>query len=119
MLQFFKFENLVLLMQVANSSIDFKVGTDKNVVDLKTTLNFIKSNITKSERLSESFLVPYEFSHIKPLRFQDELVLGKLPEFCPEAFMPLQATSGVGGGSILAERKLKKQTFNMNILTEP
>lgn len=38
-LQFFKFENLVLLMQIANSSLDFKICRERNIVDLKTTLN--------------------------------------------------------------------------------
>lgn len=65
LLQFFKFENLVLLMQIANSSIDFKISTEKNIIDLKTTLNQIKKQGDSKYIVTESILVPFEQTYIK------------------------------------------------------
>ena len=39
LLQFLKFENLILLMQIANNNLEFQVTTERNIVDLKIALN--------------------------------------------------------------------------------
>jgi hypothetical protein len=86
-LQFFKFENLVLLMQIANNSLDFKICRDRNIVDLKATLNHIKEHGKLLPYMTaESILIPFEQAEGRAFRFIDELTLGRLPEFCPDAY---------------------------------
>ena len=56
LLQFFKFDNLILLMQVANHNMDFKITTERNIIDLKTTI----SAIISGQKPQGSILIPYE-----------------------------------------------------------
>jgi hypothetical protein len=63
--------------------------------------------------MASTILVPFE--HQEP-EYHDELVLGRLPEFCPEAFQVqtvLQPQVGVD------PKKIKQKPVNYNILTEP
>ena len=83
LLQFFKFDNLILLMQVANHNMDFKITTERNIIDLKTTI----SAIISGQKPQGSILIPYEQNQ-ENLNFQqqsEDLIMGRLPEFCPEA----------------------------------
>ena len=74
LLQFLKFENLILLMQVANNNLEFLVTTEKNIVDYKNA----KKNIG-------SILLPIERVLFKSPEEQEELILGRLPEFSLES----------------------------------
>lgn len=58
LLQFLRFEELILLMQIANNSIDFKITTEQNIVDLRTTIDAI----IKKENPQRSILIPHEQS---------------------------------------------------------
>lgn len=82
LLQFFKFDNLVLLMQIANNNIDFQISSERNIVDFKTALQALGATFPQ---MNGSILLPFERteSTIEPT---DELILGRLPEFCPDAF---------------------------------
>lgn len=92
--QFLKFENLVMLMQIANSNIDFVVSTDQNIVEFKTMLKGFDPNNSnpaaqRIQQMTNSILMPNEFTeHAELSEASDELILGRLTEFCPEAFMP-------------------------------
>lgn len=39
LLQFLKFHNLILLMQITNNNLEFQVTTERNIIDLKTAQN--------------------------------------------------------------------------------
>jgi WD40 repeat protein len=129
LLQFFKFENLVLLMQVANSSIDFRICTERNIVDLKTVMG----KIGQLDAADGSILLPFEQVEARQTRVQEDLILGRLPEFCPEAFQLVAAPVGVpqsssspvspgaqtAGGPPVDARRARKSHQVYNILHEP
>jgi hypothetical protein len=89
LLQFLKFENLILLLQIINNNIEFQVTTERNIVDLKTA-QYALRNQGKQPLVSGGILLPIE--RINQINFEEsngipkqELIWGRLPEFCPEA----------------------------------
>ena len=69
-------------MQIANNNIEFKIGTQKNIVELKTELQGLEGKLSQLG----GQLVPIEKGDGPVI---DELLQGRLPEFCPEAFAPV------------------------------
>ena len=42
LLQFVKFENLILLLQIINNNIEFWITTERNIIDIKTAVYAMK-----------------------------------------------------------------------------
>jgi len=49
----------------------------------------------------------------------DELLLGRLPEFCPEAFAPVIQAPAAPGQSGAEVKRPKNKVQSYNILTDP
>ena len=80
LLNFMQFEHLILLLQVINNNIEFSISNKRNIVDLKSEIQYIQSN-QKLPQLTSSILLPKERSdEDQQLSDSDiELILGTLP----------------------------------------
>ena len=74
-------------------------------------------------------LIPFEQADNKFNRFDDDLMLGRLPEFCPEAFSSGTFSSTLNQPNSQPEnssptaapdtKRQRKQQLNFNLMTEP
>lgn len=94
LMQFLKFENMILLLQMINNYFEFKITKEKNIIDLVIAKKLAKDTDCKYPKLEASVLVPLDKPSPKDeeelLEEQEELILGRLPEFCPEAIIHQQ-----------------------------
>jgi transcription initiation factor TFIID subunit 5 len=65
--------------------------------------------------MNGAILLPFERTE-STLETNDELILGRLPDFCPEAFQPQILTSGLLEQE---QKRQRKSQINYNLLTEP
>ena len=106
LMQFLKFENIILLLQMINNYFEFKISKEKNIIDLVIATKLAKHKQCKYPKLESTILIPFDQSAQKGdddenqqdkskiqkaeaggNEVQDELVLGRLAEFCPEAII--------------------------------
>ena len=83
-MQFLKFENMILLLQIINNFFEFNVTKDRNIIDFIATKKALESN-QRFPSMTSFQLTPINKIAQTSIEEQVDLIMGRLPIFCPEA----------------------------------